>query len=83
MGCGNMAESAYQEEQIALLEEEIAFLKEKVGALRESRQILMGLLEQQMAAEHNRVYTLEQDIARFKKENLYFKKQTLQRKMIF
>lgn len=77
-----MAESAYQGEQIAFLEEEIVFLREKVRALRESRQILMGLLEQQMAETHSRVYTLEQDIARLKRENLYYKRQTLQGKMI-
>lgn len=72
----------YEAEQIVLLEEEINYLREKILALRESRQLLMGLLQQQVAAERSRVNLLEQDIARLKKENLYYKKQTLQRKVI-
>ena len=67
--------------QMDLMEKEIICLREKVAALRESRQILMGLLQQQMVAERSRVSSLEQDIAQLKKENLYYKKQTLQRKI--
>ena len=71
----------YEAEQISLLEAEINHLREKILALRESRQILMGLLQQQITAERSRVNLLEQHIARLKKENLYYKKQTLQRKI--
>lgn len=71
-----------EQKQIALLEEEILILKQKVAALRESRQVLMGILQQQMTAEHNKIFLLEKDIARLKKENLYYKRQTLQRKVI-
>lgn len=67
--------------QIDLMEKEIICLREKVAALRESRQVLMGLLQQQMMAERSLVSSLEQNIAQLKKENLYYKKQTLQRKI--
>ena len=67
--------------QIDLMEKEIICLREKVAALRESRQVLMGLLQQQMTAERSLVNSLEQNIAQLKKENLYYKKQTLQRKI--
>ena len=72
---------AYEAVQIDLLEAEINFLRAKVSALRESRQVLMGLLQQQMAAERHHINLLEQDIARLKKENLFYKKQTLQRRI--
>lgn len=75
------SDSEYGKEQVVLLEAEVAYLREKIAALREGRQILMGLLQQQMTAEHNRVSCLEQDIARLRKENLYYKKQTLRRKV--
>ena len=78
---GVKRDAGYTAEQMTLLEEEITFLREKIRGLRESRQILMGLLQQQMTAEHNRVFLLEQDIARLKKENLYYKKQALQQKI--
>ena len=67
--------------QIGILEDEIMSLRKKVSALRESRQILMGMLQQQMTAERSRVSLLEQDVARLKKENLYYKKQALRQKI--
>lgn len=71
-------EDAGQSKQTALLEAENAFLWTRITALRDSRQVLIGLLQQQIAEEQNRVALLEQDIARLKKENLYYKKQRLQ-----